>query len=259
MSLSQQILEALQQAGKDIHTLTRDDLVTFDELHIRGREGTRTLAQLANLLSAQQVLDIGCGVGGPARTIAAEFGCTVTGLDLNEGYCEAAQTLTELVNLKITFRQGSALDLPFADQIFDVVWMQHVQMNIEDKPRLYSESYRVLCPGGILVLHEVFAGVGGEPYYPVPWAETAATSFMMPPTDAIHLMQQTGFEIQSWNDVTEFSLNWFKKRVQRYQPSLLDQQLLLGENTGEKYNNMVRNLDEQRIVIIEAVMKAQSR
>ena len=148
--LNTTILTALQHAGKDIEALTRDDISVFDEFHIGGRRATRALAQLIAPLSDKIMLDVGCGVGGPARTLAAEFGCQVIGLELVDAYCQAAHMLTSRVGLddKVSFQPGSALDLPFDDRSFDIVWTQHLSMNIEDKIQLFSEIGRVLRPGG---------------------------------------------------------------------------------------------------------------
>ena len=120
-----------------------------------------------------KVLDSGCGLGGSARYLALEHGCEVTGVDLTQEYVEAATALAGRVGLadQVTFRQGSALDLPFADNNFDAVWTEHVQMNIEDKHAFYRESLRVLKPGGVLMFHDIFRGDAGDPHYPVPWAE----------------------------------------------------------------------------------------
>jgi ubiquinone/menaquinone biosynthesis C-methylase UbiE len=148
--LSTKILTALRAAGKDLEALTRDDLGSFDELHDGGREGARELARLAGLRPGMHVLDIGSGLGGPARTLAAEYGCQVTGLDLAEEFCQAAEMLTTRVGLsdRVTFRQRDALHLPFAPGSFDVVWTQYALMNIADKARLVQEAHRVLRPGG---------------------------------------------------------------------------------------------------------------
>lgn len=147
--ISARILAALQEAGRDVNALTRDDLAAIDEFHSGGREATRRLAQLTGLSKGMHVLDVGSGVGGPARTLAAEFGCKVTGLDLTEEFCRAATMLTERLGLgdRVTFRYGNALDMPFDNGIFDVVWTQNTLMNIENKRRLFKEVYRVLRRG----------------------------------------------------------------------------------------------------------------
>ena len=166
------ILAALKRAGKDIDHLTPDDLAPVDEFHGGQRQATIRLADLAGLRGGERVLDVGAGIGGPSRFLASRYGCQVEGIDLTAEFCRVAEMLTRLTGLtdKVGYRQGDALDLPFEDMSFDVVWSQNASMNIADRDRLYSEMHRVLKPGGRLALQEVVAGPGGEPHYPVPWA-----------------------------------------------------------------------------------------
>ena len=207
--LSANILAALQRAGKDLNALTRNDLAPFEEFHLRGRAATMELANLAGLSEGMAVLDVGSGIGGPARTLAAEFGCQVTGLDLTEEYCRAAEMLTGRVGLsdKVTIRQGDALDMPFDDEAFDLVWMQHMAMNIEDKERLFGEIRRVLRPGERLALYEIFAGSITPLHFPVPWASDPAISFLVSPTEARQLLAAAGFRELVWTDVTGESID----------------------------------------------------
>ena len=155
--LTESILNALRAADIDVEHLSLDDLAPVEEFHIGGREATTELAQLAKIDRSDRVLDIGCGIGGPARALAAMYGCRVTGVDLTEPFCEAATELNRRTGLSdlIEIHHGSALDLPLADASIDVVWMQHVSMNIEDKAGLYCEARRVLVPEGRVAIYEV--------------------------------------------------------------------------------------------------------
>src|SRR5688572_25709446 len=136
------LIEALRAEGKDPDNLSHQDLAMADHFHSRGKEATLELARMADLKPGQSVLDIGGGIGGPARVLAAEFGCVVTVLDLTEEYCRVGEMLTERTGLsdKVTFKVGNALDMPFPDASFDVAWTQHSSMNIADKESLYSEA-----------------------------------------------------------------------------------------------------------------------
>ncbi len=160
------ILSALAAMGKDIDNLTPSDLAPVDEFHIRGQEATVELADRAGVMPGLKVLDVGSGLGGSVRYLAAERECYATGVDLTQEYIDVSFALAELVGLKgrVDFRQGSALDLPFDDGTFDLVWTQHTQMNIEDKNKFYSEMARVLKPGGRLAFHDIFEGDGVETY-----------------------------------------------------------------------------------------------
>src|SRR5687767_8938331 len=133
------LLAGLEGAGKRVDSLSREDLAPFEEFHTRGREGTREVARLAGFSDGMRVLDVGCGIGGPARTLAAEFGCTVVGVDLVEEFVEAARELTARVGLadRVEFVQGDALELPFGEGEFDGAMLEHVTMNIQDKGRLF--------------------------------------------------------------------------------------------------------------------------
>lgn len=256
------ILTAYENAGKDLDRLTRADISTFDEFHIEGLEATRELARLAKLEHDTRVLDVGSGVGGPARTLAAEFDCTVTGIDLVEEYCSVAEMLTDRVGLseRATFHHQNALDLSFEDATFDVVWLQHVSMNIEDKPRLFEELHRVLESDGTLVVHEIYAGAGGKPHFPVPWADDPTLSFLVPSEDMSRLLVGAGFEALVWRDTTAKSSRWFKRKLEAMAsrspdgPTPLGLNLLIGPDTRAKMANVLRNLEEARIGVIQGVL-----
>ena len=255
------ILRALERAGRDIRNLTREDIARLDEFHIRGREATRELAQMAGLKEDLQVLDLGCGVGGPARTLAAEFHCRVVGIDLAAEYCRAATVLTERVGLqdRVTFRQGDLTDLPFADSSFDVVWSQHTIMNVRDKGRMIMEAKRVLRRGGRIALHEVFAGSRSPIYFPVPWAGDPSINFLCSFEEFRNLLNAKGFEEIERKDDSSVSLEWFRGIVSRMAarprdaPPALSTNLLMGETTEEKGKNFVRNLEEGRIKVFQTV------
>ena len=250
-------LAALDAAGLDPESLDRNTLQPLDEFHIRGRAATRELAALAGLSSGDQVVDVGCGVGGPARTLAAETGCRVTGLDLMPEYCELAQLLNAGTGLadRVTVRHGSALAMPFDDGAFDAAWMQHVSMNIEDKARLYREIRRVLRSGGVLALNEVYAGPGGARRYPVPWAADAAIDFLVPQEEARRAMAAAGLREAEWVDVTEKSTEWFQGVLggrRSGPPPALGLHLLVSDFPA-RAANVLRNLEEGRITVAMGV------
>jgi SAM-dependent methyltransferase len=257
--LETRILTALEKAGKDIDALTREDLFTFDEFHIGGRFETRKLAQWAGLEPNARVLDLGCGIGGPARTLAAEFGCEVTGLDVIEEYCLTAESLTRRVGLdnRVRFRHGAATEMPFEPESFDRVWSQHTTMNIEDKPRLLAEIHRVLRSGGRFVFHEVCAGPNQPIHLPVPWAHETALNFLVPPDVLRRNLVEQGFEEKQWRDITTDSLEWYRKAAsqmvthQNKTAKPLGIKLLMGDTTPAKGANIVRNLEEDRIRVVQ--------
>ncbi|MFQ5994124.1 MAG: SAM-dependent methyltransferase [Acidiferrobacterales bacterium] len=244
--------------GKDIENLMPSDLAPVDEFHIRGREATIELADRAGITPGLRVLDVGSGLGGSVRYLAAERECLATGIDLTKEYVEVASALARLVGLegRVDFHLGSALELPFDGSIFDVVWTEHVQMNIENKDAFYTEIARVLRPGGRLVFHDIFQGDGSDPHYPAPWAENSAISFLASPDTLQRTLEQSGFRIRDWADKSQHSLEWFAAIVEKIKesgPPLLGTHLLMGDTAKVKFQNQVRNLQEQRIVVIQAV------
>ena len=236
------------------------DLAAIDEFHIGGRKATLALARKISLKRGMQVLDIGSGLGGASRYLALEFGCRVTGLDLSKKYCDIAGMLTRQFGLdsQVCYRHGNAVEMPFDKATFDVLWTQHITMNISDKVALYKEMWRVLKPGGFWASYEILAGVGGSVHFPVPWARTPATSFLQTPEHLQGLLDEIGLEILSWQDKTEWGRLWFQnmnKKVQEQSSKPLGLHLLLGSEFKMMAQNQIRNLEEGRITIIELIVR----
>lgn len=258
--LGDRILTALQNAGKDIDALTMEDISLIDQFHGGGLAATRELAQLASPREGMHVLDVGSGIGGPARTLAAEYGCYVTGLDLTEEFCVVAEMLTARLGLsdKVTFNRGSALDIPFEDETFDAVWMQNVSMNIEDKPKLYNEIRRVLRKGGLMAIQDAMAGPVSPIHFPVMWADDPSISFLISPEELRQMLRELGFKELAWNDVTQLAIDTNRRRMNA--PGADDTpttgvNLLVSRNFQMKTANGVRNYEEGRCVAITAVFE----
>jgi SAM-dependent methyltransferase len=260
--LDTHILEAFERAGRRI-TL-HGDTASFDEFHIRGRDATRELAKIAGLGEGMKVLDLGCGVGGPARTLAAEFGCRVWGIDLVDEYCRCAAMLAERVGLSgmVTFRQGDMTALPFEDQGFDAAWTEHTIMNIEDKEGLFAEIRRVLRPKGTFALYEICSGGASPPHFPLPWASDQSISFLADQDTLREKLREAGFGELFWRDVTEVSLEWFRGVVAAIKPRKDDAprlglNLLMGPTAADKSKNIIRNLQEDRIRVVQGVFRRE--
>jgi len=200
--LGKRILDRLKDFGVDTENLTQEILAEVDHIHGGGYANTIDHCSLADLATDMAVLDIGCGIGGPARYIANKFGCRVVGIDLTEDYIDVAAMLTRRCGLdgRVNFKFANAVDLPFVDDSFDAAFSLNVTMNIEDRSGFYAEVARVLRPGGQFVLSELGRGTGGDPYYPLPWARDASYSFLVTPDELRAGLEEAGFSIEHWID-----------------------------------------------------------
>ena len=256
--LGERVLAALEEAGHDPRDLTPEILAPMDHLHGGGVETTKTQAAKLDFLPEMHVLDVGCGIGGPARYLAKTFGCHVTGIDLTEEFVQVARMLTERCGLsdKTEFHQGNALELRFEDDSFDVVWCQNVTMNVENKVGLLAQVRRVLRPGGIFTYTEYVRGDGGEPVYPVPWADDPSYSFIMTPEEMRKMVEESGFRVLDWTDFTATNLEWAREGSERARagpPNPLGNHLILGADHPDRQRNGRRNLAENRLVYLIVV------
>ncbi|MGH2733078.1 MAG: class I SAM-dependent methyltransferase [Actinomycetota bacterium] len=254
--LRDRILEALVDAGKDPEHPALEDLAPFDQFHTLGVLATTALADAAGLAEGDEVLDVGCGIGGPARTLAISYGCRVTGIDITPELCEVAEDLNARVGLsdRITIRHGDALALPFEDGSFDVVWTQHVSMNIADKAALYREFARVLRPGGRLAFFDIIAG-NDPPHFPVPWADDASISHLVAEDEVGRLLEEAGFQVTHWEDTTQAGAEFFEKLVEGPPASSPLGPHLLIPNLPSKMRNLTQNLKQGRVRVLRGVSR----
>lgn len=253
------ILAALEAGGKPSEGLTCRDLAPVDQFHTRGLAATRELAGLAAPAPGTRVLDVGSGLGGPARLLAAEYECDVTGIDLMPGFCAVATELSRRSGLagRTRFEAGDALHMPFADGSFDLVWTFQVQMNIADKARFYGEIARVLRAGGRLAFQDILAGNGAPLDYPVPWASDASHSHLVEPGSLRALLPSVGLEERVWRDVSAETLAWLD--AHRLDPDRplppLNMRLVMGDGFHDKRRNTDQALRDGRIVIVQGIFE----
>ncbi len=242
------ILEALAAAGRDIERIATIDLAGVDEFHQGGRKATAALAADLGLVAGMRVLDVGSGLGGPARHLAESFGCHVTGIDLTPEYVDVANALSARCGLadKTSFVVGSALDLPFSDASFDAAIMLHVGMNIADKKRVFEQVRRVLKPGGRFGVYDVTSCEPERINYPVPWSSVPQTSFVASPDDYQRLLREAGFEVEAVHDRTEMCKQVARQRaaaVSSGNPPPLGQHILMGAAVKDRQRNITEALE----------------
>ena len=249
------IRDALDAARADGSPLALEDVAALDQLHIGGLDATRDLARAAALRPGMRVLDVGGGLGGPARLLARDWDVTIEVLDLTPELCEAGALLTDALGLAdhVTFRQGDALALPYPRASFDAVWTQHSGMHILDKAALYAEIHRVLRPGGTFALHEVVVGAVSPIHTPVPWARDAAHSILWSAERLRDAIIGAGFVERVWQDESQTALAWLAAQRAAPTATRLNLRLLFDADAGAMVGAVARNLREERIHIVQAV------
>ena len=255
--LTERLKAALTTFGPEEQQLTPRQLATLDQFHTRGLAATTELARLAGIAAGMSVLDIGSGIGGPARFLAATYGCQITGVDLSEPFVDAARYLTERTGQsgQVSFQTASALELPFDDGRFDVALLQHVAMNISDRARLYREILRVLKSGGKFATFDVVLN-SGDPHYPVPWARTPATSFLLTAAATREAIEAAGFRMLAWQDDSEAAKAWIAQVRASGPPDPANLGVVMGPDFAQLAANLGRNLLEGRLGILTAVFEA---
>ncbi|WP_040816611.1 methyltransferase domain-containing protein [Nocardia concava] len=247
------IEKALIAAGRDLDALQLTDLALVEDFHTMGRIATGGLAELAALTPRTRVLDAGSGIGGTARYVADTYGCQVTAVDLTEDYCATSRWLNGLVGLddRIVVQQGDVTELPFADGTFDVVFSQHVQMNIPDKAALYREAHRVLDTAGLLAIWDITSAEDAVPSYPLPWADHPDQSHLITPADLRALLERSSFTIEHWDDLTDQAAT-IMRMVLATPPNPVGLQVFV-PNFAEKIEHLTQGLADGRLRAIRAI------
>jgi SAM-dependent methyltransferase len=250
------VLAAIRAAGLNTeHRLSPEDLGALDHFHTGGLRASRELLKLAQIRAEDRVLDIGAGLAGPARLLASALGCRVDCLELSPDFCAGAILLNRLTGLddRIEVHRGSALNLPFPDDAFDVVWMQNVGMNIADKRKLYGEIHRVLGPGGRFAFQEMAAGEAATTYFPLPWATDPADSFLVSVEEMRSVLGERGFVPEHFEDTSDAYLR-------RSTADTAPNPLTLGvyvDNLAQKAVNARRSFEEGQVRLVRGVFRVK--
>lgn len=251
------ILAGLRAAGLDPDSrLSPEDLAPLDHFHTGGLRASRELLELARIREGDRVLDVGAGLAGSARVLAATTGCRVDCIEMSPDYCAGAALLNRLTGLqeRITVHEGSALALPFPDACFDVAWMQNVGMNIEDKRGLYSEIARVLVPGGRFAFQEMAAGAVPPAYFPLPWAGDPADNFLIPGAAMLALLGDCGFVVERFEDTSDEHLGRTSANATPAAAGQLGLSVFV-DDLGQKAANARRSLEQGQVRLVRGVFR----
>jgi ubiquinone/menaquinone biosynthesis C-methylase UbiE len=245
------ILRALKDASKPLDSLTVEDLAPVDHFHARGFPATVELADRLPVRAGQHILDIGCGLGGPARYLAKRFGCTVSGVDITAPFVEAANKLTSLLEMdrQVAVELGDGHHLPYETETFDGGYAQHVTMNVSDRDQFFAEAHRVLRPGAFFALTEHGSGPAGDPHYPLPWSEDGGGAYLVTPAQTRAHLESAGFVDIQIEDTGEKYLAAYRRAIELAAQGTLPPfgiHLLMGASAPEKIRNASRNIEEHR-------------
>jgi len=251
------ILAAIRASGLNPEQrLLPEELGALDHFHTGGLRASRELLEVTQIRAADCVLDIGAGLAGAARLLASAVGCRVDCIEMSLDYCAGAVLLNRLTGLedRIKVHQGSALDLPFPDGSFDVVWMQNVGMNIGDKRKLYEEISRVLKPGGRYAFQEMAAGNVATSYFPLPWAADPADNFLVAAEEMRSVLGECGFIAELFEDTSDTHLSRTVANASPAAPGQLGLAVFV-DNLAEKAANARRSLEEGQVRLIRGVFR----
>jgi len=261
-SLAEAIFAALAKAGIGGERIDADQLAPVDEFHTGGRQATMEFAEQLAFPKGAHLLDVGSGIGGPARYFAKHRGCRVSGVDLTEEYVRVATELTRRTGQaqSVDFRQGSALALPFAPATFDGAYMIHVGMNIGDKAALFADVRRVLKPGATFGIFDMMrTSEGGDLTFPVPWATTAATSFVAAPAAYRRQLTDAGFAVTKERGRRAFAIEFFRTlqaRAAAGEAPPLSLAMVMGADFPQKIANLRDGLDRGIVEPTEIIGRA---
>lgn len=254
------IVSALNKMSKPLDGLTVEDLAPVDHFHARGFPATVELADRLHIKAGEHVLDIGCGLGGPARYFAKRFQCRVTGLDITKPFVEAANKLTALLGMQgqVKIELGDGGRLPYAAAAFDGAYTQHVTMNIENRGAFFAQAYRVLKPGSFFALTEHGLGEKGNPHYPVPWSMDGSGAYLVTPSETRTYLERAGFIDIRMEDTGSKYVAAYKAVLEKAQKGglpPLGTHLLMGETAPQKTRNALRNIEEGRTHPIQVICR----
>jgi len=248
----------LKKLGISSKNVSIDDLAAVDEFHLRGPMATKDIIELLQPDVDSHLIDLGSGLGGPARRFATSVGCHVTGVDLSQDYCDAAKELSHWVNLgdKTKFVRGNVTHLEdHSDASYDGAFSVHVGMNIQDRSAFYREAFRVLKNETRFVLYDiVLSHKNATVKYPQPWALQASDSFLLTEQQMVAELEQAGFSIETVRDDTSLAIEFLRANIARAQqhdgPLPLSLGTILGPVVKQIFPTLAENLTTNNLRLI---------
>jgi SAM-dependent methyltransferase len=252
------IMKAMQAASISPDAVTVEQLAPLDHFHACGFPATVELADALPIQPGHHIVDIGCGIGGPARYLAQRFGCRVSGVDITQPFVEAANRLTTLLKMErqVEIELGDGQHLPYGEAMFDGAYTQHVTMNIADRALFFGEAFRVLRPGAFFAVTEHGLGPEGSPHYPVPWSEDGSGSYLVRPADTVTYLNEVGFVDVKLEDTGAKYLQGYRRAIELAAQGALPPlgvHVLMGQMAPEKTRNAARNIEERRTHPIQII------
>jgi ubiquinone/menaquinone biosynthesis C-methylase UbiE len=254
------IIETMKAAGIDPETVTVEQLAPVDHFHARGFPATIELADALPIEAGHRLVDIGCGIGGPARYLAKRFRCKVDGLDITAPFVDAGNKLTALVGMQdcVAIEHGDGQKLPYAAAKFDGGYAQHVTMNIPDRGAFFDEACRVLKPGAFFALTEHGLGERGEPHHPLPWSEDGSGAYLMRPEDTVATLERSGFSDIKVTDTGQKYLQGYLRAIElakEGEAPIFGVHILLGQLAPQIVRNAARNIEESRTHPVQIICR----
>ena len=258
------IIKAMEAASIPPDAVTIEQLAPLDHFHARGLSATVELANALPIQAGHHIVDIGCGIGGPARYLAKRFGCRVSGVDITQPFVEAGNKLTALLKMagQVHIEIGDGQHLPYDDGTFDGGYTQHVTMNIADRALFFGEAFRVLRPGAFFAITEHGLGPEGSPHYPLPWSEDGSGSYLVRPVDTVSYLKETGFVDVEVEDTGAKYLHGYQRAIELSTQGLLPPlgvHVLIGQTAPAKTMNAARNIEEGRTQPIQIICSKPNR
>jgi ubiquinone/menaquinone biosynthesis C-methylase UbiE len=253
---------AMTKANLIDKKLEIEELFSIDQYHARGIAATFDLAKRMPIKKNQSILDIGCGLGGPARYYAKEFQCIITGIDITPSFIEIGNEFNKITSMsnKVKLKIGDGEILDFKNEIFDGAYSLHVTMNISDRKKFFSEAFRVLKKGSFFAFTEHGLGAEGNPIFPLPWADTEEMSYLMPLEQTILLLKEIGFSNIEIIETGEKYISGYEKLTksssEKNKP-ILGIHVIGGESMQARSVNSMKSIRENRTLPFEIVCKKE--